>query len=93
MEQILARESPHRLVIVRAAEGTDALQRELLQSPGVGEVRVAGEEVEFRLDGGDDVQSSILAHLVGKGFRVIEYRQRQIDLEDVFMNVTKGDVT
>ena len=49
--------------------------------------------MEFHLDGGDEVQSSVLARLVGKGFRVIEYRQRQIDLEDVFMTVTKGDVT
>ncbi len=93
MEQILAGGSPHRLVVVRATEGTEALQRELLQLPGVGEVRAAGEELEFHLDGGDEMQSSILAHLIGKGLRVIEYRQRQIDLEDVFMNVTKGDVT
>ena len=49
--------------------------------------------VRSLLDGGDDVQSSILAQLIGKGFQVIEYHQRQIDLEEVFMTVTKGDVS
>jgi len=93
MAQILTGESPHRAVVVRAAGETDALQRELLQTPSVFEVRVTGEAVEFRLDGGDDVQSGVLAHLIGKGFQVIDYHQRQIDLEDVFMTVTKGEVT
>ncbi len=93
MTQILAGESPHRAIVVRAAGGTDALQRELLQTPSVVEVRATGEAVEFRFDGGDDVQSAILAQLIGKGVQVIEYHQRQIDLEDIFMTVTKGEVT
>jgi ABC-2 type transport system ATP-binding protein len=93
MATILTGESPHRAVVVRAAGGTDALQRELLQTPAVCDVRVTGEAIEFRLDGGDDVQSTILAGLIGKGFPIIEYHQRQIDLEEVFMTVTKGEVT
>jgi ABC-2 type transport system ATP-binding protein len=93
MAEILAGESPHRAIVVRAAGGADALQRELLQTPSVFEVRVTGEAVEFRIDGGDDVQSGILAQLIGKGVQVIEYHQRQFDLEDVFMTVTKGEVT
>jgi ABC-2 type transport system ATP-binding protein len=93
MAQILSGDSPHRAIVVRAAGEIDDLQRELLQTPAVFEVRVTGEAVEFRIDGGDDLQSGILAHLIGKGFRIIDFHQRQVDLEDIFMTVTKGEVT
>jgi ABC-2 type transport system ATP-binding protein len=92
LEEIIAIESPHRTVVVRALGGHDSLYREVLQLPAVREARIVGEEVELQIEGGDDVASSILTHLVGKGFRVVDFRQRQMDLEDVFMTVTKGEV-
>jgi ABC-2 type transport system ATP-binding protein len=92
MDAIVAGESPHRLIVIRAAGGSDALHKELVQMPSVHEARVIGEEVEIRVDSGDDVHSAILSHLVGKGFRIVDFRQRQMDLEDVFMTVTKGEV-
>ena len=48
--------------------------------------------MEIQVDGGDEASSAILTHLVGKGFRIVDFRQRQMDLEDVFMTVTKGEV-
>ena len=60
--------------------------------PAVQAARVIGEEVEIRVEGGDETHSSILTHLVGKGFRIVDFRQRQMGLEDVFMTVTKGEV-
>lgn len=92
MTQILSRESPQRTIVIRAAGGPDALHKELLQVPTVQEARMVGEEVEIRVDGGEDTHSDILTHLIGKGFRIVDFRQRQMDLEDVFMTVTKGDV-
>jgi ABC-2 type transport system ATP-binding protein len=92
MDEIIAGESSYRTIVIRATGGTDALHKELLQVPSVQEARVIGEEVEIRVDGGDDVHSSILTHLIGKGFRIVDFRQRQMDLEDVFMTVTKGEV-
>ncbi len=92
MEQIVAAESPHRVIVIRASNGADSLHKELLQVPLVQEARIIGEEVEIRVDGGEDSHSDILTHLVGKGFRILDFRQRQMDLEDVFMTVTKGEV-
>jgi ABC-2 type transport system ATP-binding protein len=92
MEQILTQQSPLRTIAIRAAGGPEALYRELVQLPGVREARVAGEGLEIDVEGGDDAASAILAHLVGKGFRVADFHQRQADLEDVFMTVTKGEV-
>ncbi|MEN6458265.1 MAG: ABC transporter ATP-binding protein [Thermoguttaceae bacterium] len=92
MEQILARESPHRTIVIRAAGGPDALHKALLEVPAVHEARIVGEDVEIRIDGDDNVHSDILARLIGSGFRIVDFRQRQMDLEDVFMTVTKGEV-
>jgi ABC-2 type transport system ATP-binding protein len=64
----------------------------LLQMPTVQEATVRGDEVEIRIDGGDEIRSAILSLLIGKGFRVVDFHQRQMDLEDVFMTVTKGEV-
>lgn len=92
MEEIVARDSPLHTIVIRAAGDPDALRRELLEMPLVCSARATGGEVEIQLEGGDETSSDILARLVGKGFRIAEFRQRQMDLEDVFMTVTKGDV-
>jgi ABC-2 type transport system ATP-binding protein len=92
MEHILARDCPTRTIAIRVSGGPDSLHRELLQLPAVREVRVGGQEAEIQVEGGDEVNCMILAHLVGKGFRVAEFYQRRVDLEDVFMTVTKGEV-
>lgn len=92
MSQILSRESSQRTIVIRAAGGPDALHKELLQVPAVQEARMVGDDVEIRVDGGDDAHSDILTHLIGKGFRIVDFRQRKMDLEDVFMTVTKGEV-
>jgi ABC-2 type transport system ATP-binding protein len=92
LKDILAGGSALRTIAVRASGGAEPLYRELLQVPGVREARLAGDEVEIEIDGGDDASSEILAHLVGKGFRIIDFHHRQADLEDVFMTVTKGEV-
>ncbi len=92
MEQILAGGSARRTVAIRIKGETAALHKELLQVPAVREARVVGEVVEIQTDGDEEIHCDILAHLVAKGFRITDFRQRQIDLEDVFMNVTKGEV-
>jgi dihydroxy-acid dehydratase len=33
-----------------------------------------------------------LGRVVEQGFRIVEFRPREVDLEDVFMSVTRGDV-
>ena len=92
MEQIVTGETLHRTIVIRAAGGPEPLHKELLQVPAVQAARIVGEEVEIRVDGGDEAPSAVLAHLVGKGFRIVDFRQRQVDLEEVFMTVTKGEV-
>ncbi|MEM7582317.1 MAG: ABC transporter ATP-binding protein [Acidobacteriota bacterium] len=69
-----------------------SLAREALTAPGVASARPIGEELELDIAGDEAVAAEVLAYLVGRGVRVVEFRLRQGGLEDVFMNVTRGEV-
>lgn len=92
MNDLVTQKASHRVIAVRILGDLDSLQRELLQMPTVQEARQVGGEMEIRIDGGDESHCEILSQLVAKQFRVVEFRQKQMGLEDVFMNVTKGEV-
>ena len=49
-------------------------------------------EVLLDLEGEESAGCILLAALVGKGFKIAEFKQTKANLEDIFMNVTKGGV-
>ena len=50
-----------------------------------------GDEMIY-VDGGDAECCDLLTGVVKAGFRVIEYRPRRADLEQIFLDVTRGEV-
>ena len=46
--------------------------------------------VQFNFSGNDEELSQLLAKLVSQGVSVVSFTEEQGDLEDVFMQVTKG---
>jgi ABC-2 type transport system ATP-binding protein len=54
-------------------------------------VRAFALLVDF--EGDDLAQTALLTHLIQAGFPVIGYQEIQVELEDVFMQVTKGIVS
>jgi ABC-2 type transport system ATP-binding protein len=79
-----------RTVLIRALEGRETLYRELLETPRILKVNFAGEEVVAEIDGDDQACCDLLATLVRRGHRVVEFKQQRANLEEIFMNVTKG---
>src|SRR5262249_6736031 len=92
LEQLLKQEMAHRTVIVRVLGPLEALHKHLLVQPGVESVRAFDRHVECDVDGDETACSKLLVDLVNQGYRVVEFRPREVDLEDVFMSVTRGDV-
>ena len=92
--EVARKADPGTHLSLRAAPGTpqDALVRALLESPGVTRAIPRGPFVSAALEGGEDAAADLLASLVSRGVRVLECRVEAANLEDVFMNVTKGDV-
>lgn len=96
IEEVLKKSSPRRTVAIRLLENNHhqnaQLLRELLQTPFVENAREVTKEIHFELTGDEAAACSILGDLIAKQYKIIEFRQTKANLEDIFMNVTKGGV-
>jgi ABC-2 type transport system ATP-binding protein len=82
----------HARVYVRTIAPVDMVHKALLEEPGVQTVRPhkAGLMVEF--DGEEPGLARLLQRLVERGFDPIEFSPNTVDLEDVFLSLTEGQV-
>jgi len=92
IETVLEKQAPKRTYAIRVVEFQDRLMRDLLQFPHVANPRPAGQEILFEVEGQEDNAFETLNHLIQHGYRVVEFRQTKANLEDIFMNVTEGQV-
>jgi ABC-2 type transport system ATP-binding protein len=81
-----------RLIEIHTAESAELLHREMLQMPAVEDIRLIARGVEVQVPADHDITDAILPTLLSKGFRVRHFSEKRMDLEDVFMSVTKGEV-
>ncbi len=71
----------------------DEACKHLRQAPQVKEASLLMDStVQILLEGADEICCVLLAGLVSEGFRVVEFTHHRAGLEDVFMNVTRGEV-
>jgi ABC-2 type transport system ATP-binding protein len=81
-----------RTVLIRPVDRVAELHQRLLQTPGINSAKTAGGEVVAEVAGDEAACADLLAALVQGGFRIAEFHQRRAHLEDLFMEITKGDV-
>ena len=79
-------------VLLRVLGDTEAARRFLATQPGVGDVAVDGERLRFAYRGGDEEIADLLARAVTAGLRVTEFGRIEADLEDIFLQTTKGNL-
>jgi ABC-2 type transport system ATP-binding protein len=77
---------------VRPLSDLDTVRRELQQMPLVESIHEEVNELIVSVDGNENDGAEILSALIHKGCRLAEFRQEKVDLEDIFMSITKGDV-
>jgi ABC-2 type transport system ATP-binding protein len=92
MGELLTDNVPHRTVMIRVLSGREELHRELLQMPGIEAARLNGDEVMVDVNGNEEACCDLLAALIARGHRVVEFKQQRANLEEIFMNVTRGVV-
>jgi ABC-2 type transport system ATP-binding protein len=92
LDDILGTNREKRTLIVRSVGQLDELRRALLELPGVVEALPDDDAVRVELAGSEEDASDLLTELVRRGFRIKEFHQEDIDLEQVFMDVTTGGV-
>lgn len=84
--------STRRTVLLRVLGDPEAVQRHLLQLPGIEDARAAGDELSVTLAGDDEACAELLRTLVLEGVRLVEFKLQRANLEEIFLNVTKGVV-
>jgi ABC-2 type transport system ATP-binding protein len=93
MDEILQTGMFRRTVVIRLHDRHEEVHQRLRETPRVEAVRLLVDNtVEAEVQGPEEVCSDLLTELVRAGYRVAEFRQRRADLEEVFMNVTRGEV-
>jgi ABC-2 type transport system ATP-binding protein len=88
VQQILDGARQRRILAIRLARPEPALERSLLEQPGVSAVHQSGTQVRFEFDGDDEGQVQLIARLMTSGFPILEFSSHGADLEDVFMEIT-----
>ena len=68
------------------------LQKELLQTPGIEQLRADGDQLLFDTMATEAQISDLLKTLMQKDFQIIEFKPVKVGLEDIFMNITNGMV-
>lgn len=93
IDDILRQLSPGFALRVRLLLPNDHLGEALAAFPGVSDVSVDGATATFKLEGNLETSANLLAELHRKNFRVVEYRELNADLQDLFLKVSSGRVS
>jgi ABC-2 type transport system ATP-binding protein len=92
LNEVLTREVSHRTVLIRPLGRLSELYKQVLEMPNVEEARLVDHVVEADVSGSEENCCELLESLIQRGYRILEFRLRRVDLEQVFMTVTRGEV-
>lgn len=92
IEEVYRRIGQKRTVEIRFHDQMDAGLAVLRREPSVAGVRVEGDVATIELEADDRQLAELLSRLVTQGAHVLSFTEKEADLEEVFMRVTKGVV-
>lgn len=99
MEEMKKQLRPTRMIQARVLGGGTAPLQEFLLGQGevdgmatAAEVEIPAGAIRFDFAGDDESLSQLLANLIGAGIPLVEFTEQTGDLEDVFLQATKGIV-
>lgn len=93
VDQIVREHRPMKLFDVRMIEHAPKAARVIRSFEGVIDAQAPNDrELKIDFDGDLECQAKLLRALVTEGFKVIGFREDHMDLEDVFLKLTKGAV-
>jgi len=87
--------SPEQITVIflRALINQELLLKKLAETPFVNSTtRSSNNEIKVIISGGDNEAFELLNNLLSQNIKIVEFRQQSLGLEELFMNVTKGDV-
>ena len=81
------------IFFIRALTPQDEILKKLAENPFIISNEPApNNEIKINIKGGDTEASEVLKHLLNQNLKIVEFRHQGLGLEELFMNVTKGEV-
>ncbi len=92
IDDIKSRMTLKRLVAVEVKSDPDRAHDALINHPEVKGVTLDGNRLEVEIDINCEDFSFIFETLIAKGCKVVGVKELELNLEDIFMQITKGQV-
>lgn len=88
--QIMKQLTQQRIIRVKVMEKMDKLIIHLKEQHNIHEIFEKIDEVEFEFDGDDNSLYYLLKTIIQKDIPIISFSEKEGNLEDIFMQITKG---
>ncbi|MAW61957.1 MAG: multidrug ABC transporter ATP-binding protein [Planctomycetes bacterium] len=82
--------SQHEMLYLRCLADPDQVEIALAEQAGVLQTRADGDNFIVEFAGDEEQIAALLAALVERGLRPVEFRWHRIDLEELFLSFTEG---
>ena len=82
----------HAITIRAVNTEIESLYKFLVQQPLVEKAVANPNNVQIEFTGSDNEAAGLLQTMISGGISIVEFRHEKTDLEDIFMNLTKGGV-
>lgn len=92
VDKILRQLQPTKLLSIRCLDGAEELSEWLSKQPEIINVQLTDKTVKAQFVGDDEAQAELLRRIVMDGHRIAAFTETNMNLEDVFLRVTKGEV-
>lgn len=79
-----------RVLHIRVLERSEELAEQLRDEAYVSQVMSDSYGIHAHFSGGDAEQSGLLGKIMESGYQVVSFNEAQTNLEDVFLEITKG---
>lgn len=92
VDDIMRQLQPARLLCIRCIDNADKLAEWLSEHPKVVNIQIVDTTVKVQFTGDDDEQADLLRQIVLNGHKIATFSEAEMNLEDIFLRVTKGEV-
>jgi len=92
MDEIRQHALQTRALRLKVLTDIDQAQAILRDQPGIGQIYPVNGSLEVEYSGDENAAAELLAVLVSQGVRVAAFNEVSSDLEEIFLQLTKGEV-
>ncbi|HEY3314132.1 MAG TPA: ABC transporter ATP-binding protein [Bacillota bacterium] len=91
VDEVMGRTHGGRVLMIKVLDDQERAAEIIRQAPLVKSAVATADEIKVVFDGSDEALAGLLTDLIRSGLRVVSFTEGNHRLEDVFMQVTRGD--